>query len=97
MGSTAKVTLVGCLLEEKGINYTNLHLNDANCTGHKDTQDHRVTFSFNSSNTCGALITVGWVLSAALSFPSSFRDLSVCSPPAFMSLLCMLTLDKPVL
>lgn len=70
MGSTARVTVVGCLLEEKGINYTNLHMNDANCTGRKDEQDHRVTFIFDSSDTCGAVITVGLVLSASLVCPS---------------------------
>ncbi|XP_041820712.1 uncharacterized protein LOC121626327 [Chelmon rostratus] len=51
--NSASVTLVGCLLEEKGINYTSLHLNDPTCTGQRDELDHMVTFSFNSSNTCG--------------------------------------------
>ncbi|XP_041821676.1 uncharacterized protein LOC121626984 [Chelmon rostratus] len=51
--NSASVTLVGCLLEEKGIDYTMLHLNDPTCTGQIDELDHMVTFSFNSSNTCG--------------------------------------------
>lgn len=57
---SASVTLVGCLLAEKGINYTNLHLNDPNCTGLIEEENKTVTFSFNSSNTCGAVITVGF-------------------------------------
>ncbi|XP_041821683.1 uncharacterized protein LOC121626990 [Chelmon rostratus] len=51
--NSASVTLVGCLLEEKGIDYTMLHLNDPTCTGQRDELDHMVTFSFNGSNTCG--------------------------------------------
>ncbi|XP_041821709.1 alpha-tectorin-like [Chelmon rostratus] len=51
--NSASVTVVGCLLEEKGIDYTMLHLNDPTCTGQIDELDHMVTFSFNSSNTCG--------------------------------------------
>lgn len=57
--NSASVTLVGCLLEEKGIDYTMLHLNDPTCTGQRDELDHMVTFSFNSSNTCGTEVMVG--------------------------------------
>ncbi|XP_038588629.1 uncharacterized protein LOC119913301 [Micropterus salmoides] len=58
MQNSASVTLVGCLLEEKGFNYSALHLNDQTCTGQVDKQTHMVTFSFNSSNTCGAVVTI---------------------------------------
>ncbi|XP_041821682.1 uncharacterized protein LOC121626989 [Chelmon rostratus] len=51
--NSASVTVVGCLLEEKGIDYTMLHLNDPTCTGQRDELDHMVTFSYNGSNTCG--------------------------------------------
>ncbi|XP_070849837.1 uncharacterized protein [Chaetodon trifascialis] len=55
--NSASLTLVGCLLEEKGIDYTTLHLNDQNCTGQMDEEDHMVTFSFNSSDPCGTEVT----------------------------------------
>lgn len=84
---SASVTLAGCLLVEKGIDYTALRLNDPNCTGQIDELNHTVTFSFNSSDTCGTVITVGSVLSTSsqissgtlLSFSCSsvVRDLSV--------------------
>nr|XP_046236031.1 uncharacterized protein LOC124054280 isoform X3 [Scatophagus argus]XP_046236032.1 uncharacterized protein LOC124054280 isoform X3 [Scatophagus argus] len=55
--TSASVTLVGCLLEEKGFDYTALHLNDETCRGETDELTHMVTFSFNSSNICGAVVT----------------------------------------
>ncbi|XP_070849848.1 uncharacterized protein [Chaetodon trifascialis] len=55
--NSASLTLVGCLLEEKGIDYTILHLNDPTCTGQMDEEDHMVTFSFNSSDPCGTEVT----------------------------------------
>ncbi|XP_070849847.1 alpha-tectorin-like [Chaetodon trifascialis] len=55
--NSASLTLVGCLLEEKGIDYTILHLNDQNCTGQMDEEDHMVTFSFDSSDPCGTEVT----------------------------------------
>ncbi|XP_067380906.1 alpha-tectorin-like isoform X2 [Channa argus] len=54
---SASLSLVGCLLEDKGIDYSTLHLNDQTCRGHMDQQTHMVTFSFNNSNTCGAVVT----------------------------------------
>uniref|UniRef100_A0A3B3BK71 ZP domain-containing protein n=1 Tax=Oryzias melastigma TaxID=30732 RepID=A0A3B3BK71_ORYME len=54
--NSASLTLVGCLLEDRGINYTQLHLNDAACRGQMDEQTHMLTFSFNSSSTCGAQV-----------------------------------------
>ncbi|XP_049608113.1 alpha-tectorin-like [Syngnathus scovelli] len=47
------ISLIGCLLEEKGIDYTTLHLKSENCTGQRDSETHLVTFNFDSSNTCG--------------------------------------------
>uniref|UniRef100_A0A8D2ZHL1 ZP domain-containing protein n=1 Tax=Scophthalmus maximus TaxID=52904 RepID=A0A8D2ZHL1_SCOMX len=52
-GSSASVTLVGCLLEEKGIDYSELHLNNQSCRGQKDNVSHMVTFGFDVNNTCG--------------------------------------------
>uniref|UniRef100_A0A669CN60 ZP domain-containing protein n=1 Tax=Oreochromis niloticus TaxID=8128 RepID=A0A669CN60_ORENI len=55
--NSASVSLVGCLLEDKGINYSVLHLNDPTCRGQVDELSHMVTFSFNSSNSCGTVVT----------------------------------------
>ncbi|XP_015249955.1 PREDICTED: uromodulin-like [Cyprinodon variegatus] len=55
--NSGSITLVGCLLEEKGIDYSVLHLNDQSCRGVMDEESHTVTFSFDSSNTCGTEIT----------------------------------------
>ncbi|XP_039461417.1 alpha-tectorin-like [Oreochromis aureus] len=55
--NSASVTLVGCLLEDKGINYSVLHLKDPTCRGQVDELSHMVTFSFNSSNSCGTVVT----------------------------------------
>ncbi|XP_076738738.1 alpha-tectorin [Maylandia zebra] len=57
MQDSASVTLVGCLLEDKDINYSALHLNDPTCRGQVDKLTDMVTFSFNSSNRCGTVVT----------------------------------------
>ncbi|XP_070711275.1 alpha-tectorin-like [Pempheris klunzingeri] len=54
---SASLTLVGCLLEEKGINYSSLHLNDQTCRGQVDELTHMVTFSYDGSRPCGAVVT----------------------------------------
>ncbi|XP_040913418.1 alpha-tectorin-like [Toxotes jaculatrix] len=54
----ASVTLANCLLEDKGIDYSVLHLNDQACTGEMDNLTHMVTFSFNSTNPCGTVVMV---------------------------------------
>lgn len=59
---SASVTLAKCLLEDKGIDYSVLHLNDQACKGEMDNLTHMVTFSFNSSNTCGTVVMVGALL-----------------------------------
>lgn len=59
---SATLNLAACLLEDRNIDYSHLKLNDHNCTGHLDQETHMVTFSFNSSNTCGAEVTVGALL-----------------------------------
>ncbi|XP_054916843.1 uromodulin-like [Poeciliopsis prolifica] len=55
--NSGSITLIGCLLEEKGIDFSTLHLNNRSCRGEMDEQNHMVTFSFDSSNTCGTEIT----------------------------------------
>uniref|UniRef100_A0A3Q4GAX6 Alpha-tectorin-like n=1 Tax=Neolamprologus brichardi TaxID=32507 RepID=A0A3Q4GAX6_NEOBR len=55
--NSASLTLVGCLLEDKDINYSALQLNDPTCRGQMDELTHMVTFSFNSSNSCGTVVT----------------------------------------
>lgn len=53
---SATMTMANCLLEEKGIDYTVLHMNDESCVGQMDNETHMVTFSFNSTNTCGTVV-----------------------------------------
>uniref|UniRef100_A0A8C9ZER3 ZP domain-containing protein n=1 Tax=Sander lucioperca TaxID=283035 RepID=A0A8C9ZER3_SANLU len=53
MENSATLTLAGCLLSAKNIDYTTLHLIDESCKGHMDNEAHMVTFSFDSNNTCG--------------------------------------------
>lgn len=55
---SASLTLAGCLLEDKGIDYSILHLNDQTCKGEMDNLTHMVTFRFDSRNTCGTVVTV---------------------------------------
>ncbi|KAM3608352.1 uncharacterized protein V6R79_023620 [Siganus canaliculatus] len=52
---SASVVLANCLLEEKGVDYSLLHLNNEACKGEVDKQTHMVTFKFDS-NTCGAVV-----------------------------------------
>ncbi|XP_029301703.1 uromodulin-like [Cottoperca gobio] len=58
MNNSASLTLAGCLLEDQHIDYSILHLKDPSCKGHMDNQNHMVTFSFDSSNTCGSEVTM---------------------------------------
>lgn len=53
---SATVTLANCLLKNKGIDYSILHLNDQSCKGELDNLTNMVTFSFNSENTCGTVV-----------------------------------------
>ncbi|XP_074501496.1 alpha-tectorin-like [Sebastes fasciatus] len=50
--NSATLSLAACLLWDKGIDYTSLHLNDPACEGDLDNDTNIVTFSFESS-TCG--------------------------------------------
>ncbi|XP_073330033.1 alpha-tectorin-like [Pagrus major] len=52
---SASVNLANCLLEDKGIDYSVLHLNDPACKGEMDSLTHMVTFNSNSHN-CGAVL-----------------------------------------
>ncbi|XP_037331435.2 alpha-tectorin-like [Pungitius pungitius] len=56
--NSATVTLAECLLQGRGINSSVLHLNDPNCKGHLDPQTHKLEFSFDTSNTCGAEVSM---------------------------------------
>lgn len=56
--NTATLTLANCLLEDKGIDFSTLHLNDRNCTGDMDPESHMVTFRFDEDDTCGAEVMV---------------------------------------
>ena len=48
-----------CLLEEKGIDASVLHLNDGACKGEINNETHMVTFSFDMDKTCGTVVMVG--------------------------------------
>lgn len=52
------VTLVGCLLRDKGIHYSDLHLYDRACRGEMDNVTHMVTFEIDN-DPCGTTIMVG--------------------------------------
>ncbi|KAG8007542.1 Uromodulin [Nibea albiflora] len=50
-------TLVGCLLEDKGIHYTDLHLYDKTCKAQMDDVTHMVTMGFDTkTNPCGTML-----------------------------------------
>ena len=57
--NAAKLTMAKCLLEDKGIDFSVLHLNDEACKGEMDTETHMVTFGFDRKKACGAVILVG--------------------------------------
>uniref|UniRef100_A0AAV2KRW5 ZP domain-containing protein n=1 Tax=Knipowitschia caucasica TaxID=637954 RepID=A0AAV2KRW5_KNICA len=50
---SASLEFYGCLLEEEGINYRGLHLNDENCTGVVDSDYNTITFDFDTNTKCG--------------------------------------------
>nr|XP_057937304.1 uncharacterized protein LOC131135460 isoform X2 [Doryrhamphus excisus] len=54
--NSASMTLLGCLLEEIDVDYSDVHLLDDSCRGDRDTE-HMVTFRFNQSNACGVEVT----------------------------------------
>ncbi|XP_069381902.1 pancreatic secretory granule membrane major glycoprotein GP2-like [Paralichthys olivaceus] len=54
--NSASVSLVGCLLKEKGIDYSELHLNNQNCRGQMNNVTQMVTFKFDTSNPCGTVV-----------------------------------------
>ncbi|XP_051269913.1 alpha-tectorin-like [Dicentrarchus labrax] len=56
-GTSSHTTLVGCLLEDRNIHYTELHLYDSSCRAEQDNVTHAVTIAFDSeSNPCGTMI-----------------------------------------
>ncbi|XP_037536661.1 pancreatic secretory granule membrane major glycoprotein GP2-like [Nematolebias whitei] len=57
--NSASLKLAKCLMEERGINYKDLHLNDQRCRGELDRKSNMVTFNFNTEKLCGAEITSG--------------------------------------
>uniref|UniRef100_A0A3B3I3H8 ZP domain-containing protein n=1 Tax=Oryzias latipes TaxID=8090 RepID=A0A3B3I3H8_ORYLA len=54
--NSASLTLVGCLLEQRGIDYSLLTLLDKTCKGQVDETTHLMTFNFTSDN-CGTIVT----------------------------------------
>uniref|UniRef100_A0A3B5AT48 ZP domain-containing protein n=1 Tax=Stegastes partitus TaxID=144197 RepID=A0A3B5AT48_9TELE len=74
--SSATVSLLDCLLQDKGISYSTLHLNNDTCRGQMDEVTHMVTFSYNSSNTCGADVTSN---SSKIFFTNTIKTTNVSS------------------
>ncbi|XP_062258103.1 uncharacterized protein LOC133966979 [Platichthys flesus] len=54
--NAAKLNMAKCLLENKGIDFSVLHLNDEACKGEMDNETHMVTFGFDRKKACGAVI-----------------------------------------
>lgn len=58
--NSASVTLIGCLLEERDVDYISMHLQNETCMGEVDNKTHMVVFSFDlKNNTCGLNVIVG--------------------------------------
>ncbi|CAJ1050067.1 uncharacterized protein LOC117808825 [Xyrichtys novacula] len=55
--NVASASLINCLLREKGIDYSTLHLKDATCKG--TLVDGLLNFEFSSAKMCGAEVTNG--------------------------------------
>ncbi|KAK7899449.1 hypothetical protein WMY93_020302 [Mugilogobius chulae] len=55
--NAASIYLIGCLLNEKGIKYSELHLNDPVCRGQMDPETHMLRFGFDSAHSCGTEVT----------------------------------------
>uniref|UniRef100_A0A3B4A8N4 ZP domain-containing protein n=1 Tax=Periophthalmus magnuspinnatus TaxID=409849 RepID=A0A3B4A8N4_9GOBI len=55
--NSASVYLIGCLLNEKRVKYSELHLNDPNCKGQLDPQTHLIKFGFDNINFCSTEVT----------------------------------------
>ncbi|CAK6960879.1 alpha-tectorin-like [Scomber scombrus] len=56
-GSSVSVSLVGCLLEDKGIKYSDLHLFDSTCKGEMNSKTHMVTMNFDTkTKPCGTMV-----------------------------------------
>uniref|UniRef100_A0A667XTE8 ZP domain-containing protein n=1 Tax=Myripristis murdjan TaxID=586833 RepID=A0A667XTE8_9TELE len=57
---SASLTLAACLLEEKHIDCSLLHLNDHTCRGKMDNLTRMVTFGYDmKDNSCGTVLMVG--------------------------------------
>lgn len=57
--SSTSISLANCLLEDKSIDYSGLHLNDQACKGQMDNLTHMVMFKVDGNNTCGTVVMVG--------------------------------------
>ncbi|TNN48969.1 Trace amine-associated receptor 6 [Liparis tanakae] len=54
--SSTSISLANCLLEDKSIDYSSLHLNDQACKGQMDNLTHMVMFKADGNNTCGMVV-----------------------------------------
>ncbi|XP_061924731.1 alpha-tectorin-like isoform X1 [Entelurus aequoreus] len=86
--NSASVTLVGCLLEERGVDYRQLHLNNDSCTGQVNESNHMVTFSFDSQDPCGVLVTAN---ASHVLYENTLVNASGVPEPFQMDLSCFQT------
>ncbi|XP_037542494.1 uncharacterized protein LOC119419221 [Nematolebias whitei] len=90
--NVASLSLLGCLLEDKGIDYSVLHLNDPTCRGRMDEETHLVTFSFRS-NRCGTEVTLNdsrIIYSNAITNKNDFSDMIIHHDPVRIDFSCYL-------
>ncbi|XP_054465482.1 alpha-tectorin-like [Anoplopoma fimbria] len=86
---SASVTLAGCLLNERGIDYTDLHLNDNTCGGQMDEETHMVTFSFKGDKPCGTVISAS---NKTITYKNTIKT-NISSSSAQISRLDLVNID----
>ncbi|XP_067378941.1 uncharacterized protein [Channa argus] len=92
--NSASLTLVGCLLEEKGVDYSALHLFDPACKGEIDEQTHMVTFTYDNIDTCGTEVTANGsqvIYTNAITNLKSYTDVIVRRDQVYINFTCVQT------
>ncbi|XP_067378940.1 uncharacterized protein [Channa argus] len=92
--NSASLALVGCLLEEKGVDYSALHLFDPACKGQIDEQTHMVTFTYDNINTCGTEVTANGsqvIYTNAITNLNNNTDVIIRRDQVFINFTCVQT------
>ncbi|XP_074479778.1 uncharacterized protein LOC141760657 [Sebastes fasciatus] len=92
--NSASVSLLGCLLEEEGIDYSSLRLKDQTCTGHMDKLTGKVTFRFDSSNSCGTEVTANnsqIIYKNTIATQNSSSDVIISREQVYIDFSCVYT------